>query len=94
MIREQIAGIIYGEQTYQNYKSLPEIRRLADEKIAQIHDKYIAWFQQEVEKLEVLSPEEFEYRLGLTGHEEQNQARKVAQDQLDDSKKKLLEALK
>jgi len=47
-MREKIADILYGKLTYQNYKTLPEIKRLADENI----DQVLTLITEEIEKVE------------------------------------------
>ena len=50
MLKEEVAEILYGELTYKNYLSLPDVRRTADIKI----DQVINLFKAEVDKLTVI----------------------------------------
>ena len=64
-MKEQVAEILYGKLTYQNYLNIPEVRREADSRITQIHNLYMARFKEMVGKLAVIGDEEI---LKITSH--------------------------
>lgn len=87
------------------YEKWEQLKPIAKEKFLsladQIHKEYTAWFREEIEKLKPLEPDEIDVlvqqhgwaRIAAEALKVLQGYRLVAQVQLDDIKKKLLEKL-